>query len=605
MTVRLIRCRICSRNARKPSNPLGRSFVLFSFSAISFVSFVSSFFVDCLLLSAGGKGFDDGINFSVTIWSPLIPNLPRAYRTRGVAEAHTDMTSRMPISSESSICCSLAPASSSLAMAKDTANERSDPIEERASEGNAIALANLHAPSSQSVQYHHLYQQEVAVAAREEALLGRDGQVGPLRIRRFIFSKSGPYSKPPQIQKCREGVRDRRKASSSSSSSSSCSSSSPSPPSSLDNDDLMHSRNAVCFAATFGSTLKTVLDFAGLSAEKTAIVAKALDDIAFFLDPATVDVSQIGGSDREHLVNGLGSHSVSSKQAKTLEECDAGDVKTRRSYLFRSGRRNVTFGATAAILVAHYVLAVTGYEPHEVVENLSRSISVTRQLLQNWDSSSIKPHSMYQEALGAEIRALERARASAQAAEKVAKQHGMDRLTSLHLQLSYMRSAAWPARAVCEAGETHAQNLKRLSNGELITQPQLFLPSEPPCTDPMRDLRAASSYGGSTYSGSSSSSSYQTSYRSSQSLFSSSSSSSNYASLFSHKRSGSTCGDADSEVGDRLGELMGEEEGEEGEEGEAGEGNRKRDASYNSSRTSSVSADVSAPRLRLASHLFL
>jgi hypothetical protein len=240
---------------------------------------------------------------------------------------------------------------------------------------------------------------------------------------------------------------------------------------------------SICFASSFGATLKTVLDFSGISTEKKDQVAEALDDLAEFMTPANASASGIQGDDRAHLLNGLGTRTVSKKQSKLLYECGQGgqgagnesEKKKRQrhrpnSFLYRTGQANVALGATAAVIVAHYVLAVNGSRPSEVVENLERSIVATKTLLQNWRMNfcGIESSKMHMAALGAEIRALERAKAAAESARKLAATQKLDRLSGLHLQLIHMRKAAWPDGGMCKEGETHTENLIRLRNGQSI-----------------------------------------------------------------------------------------------------------------------------------------
>jgi hypothetical protein len=220
------------------------------------------------------------------------------------------------------------------------------------------------------------------------------------------------------------------------------------------------------------------LDFTGISFERKREVASALDDMAAYLSPVSQNVDQVCGSDRDHLINGLATRRVGRRQSKRLAECQF-DRRMKRSWLYKTGQSHVTLGATAAILVAHYVLAVTGTEPEAAIDNLTRSITVTRNLLDQWNIRSFSIDNMYAEALGAEIRALERARASAIAAQRVASSTGLDRLTALHLQLCYMREAAWPPNAICEDGIAHSINLERLRNGESIESNNGTIPIAP------------------------------------------------------------------------------------------------------------------------------
>ena len=393
-------------------------------------------------------------------------SLDRTTTAFGSAERHTEVRNTIPISSESSICSSRAAASSSFAMAKDTAKDRSDPIDDRASV--AAAPFGIAIPFDADVAEHRLTKNEVQTASLDCFTVSRNGQIGPLRLRRFVFSSSGPCEVSKKRDRCYEGLRVRKRFRKNSASTKRKTSQE------RDGSSLMksrHGRSAICFATTFGATLKTVLDFAGISIERKKLVAEVLDDMAAFFNPVSESVAQVTGTDKGHLVNGLATRTVGRRQSKLLFECQV-DKKLRNTWLFKTGQANVTLGATAAILVAHYVLAVTGSQPKEVIDNLTRSINLTRNLLDLWNTSAFKDP-LYMDALGAEIRALERAKASAIAAEEVASAQKLDRLTALHLQLRYMRAAAWPAKAVCESGQSHLDNLDRLRSGASIKQDEV------------------------------------------------------------------------------------------------------------------------------------
>ena len=389
------------------------------------------------------------------------PSRDSTINALGSAERQMLVNSTIPMSSESSSCSSLAAASSSFAIANETANERSEPIEDRASV--AAAPFGIDIPSNLYTDEYQVSRDEVRRSSIESFTISRNGQIGPLRIRRFMFSTDGPYARRKKMEMCKEGVRIRKRPVKPRKNSVLVDPSKGSDKSGAE----ASGRHSICFATTFGATLKTVLDFAGISCEKKSQVAAALDDMAEFLNPVSKNMEHMSGADRDHLVNGLATRSVCRKQTKVLSECQI-DRRLRGTWLYKSGQANVTLGATAAIIVAHYVLAVTGSQPNEVIDNLTRSITVTRNILDQWDTSCFAKSSMYSEALGAELRALERARASAAAAERVASSQKLDRLSALHLQLSYMRSAAWPAQALCAPGSSHELNVKRLQRGEQI-----------------------------------------------------------------------------------------------------------------------------------------
>lgn len=405
----------------------------------------------------------------------------------GNAERQTLVTSTMPMSSASSICSSFAADSSSFAMANETANDRSDPMDDSASlaadDGDGDSEEEDEEEEEEEeeeedmvehseVSVHNLQPHELAQASTEGFFVRRNGQIGPLRVRRFLFSSKGKYQQLPRFKRCREGMRKRVRPSSSGKRSYR-------PARTYDgsSEPVVDPRHTICFATTFGATLRTLLEFAGVDPARGDQVTAAMDDIADFFSSVKSNVEQVTGGDREHLINGLATQRVSKRQCATLPECVI-DQRLRRSWLYKSGQSNVAFGATAAILVAHYVLAVTGSQPEEVIQNLTRSINVTRELLREWSTSSFNNVKMYTQALGAEIRALERARAAATAASEVAATQKLDRLSALHLQLSYMKAAAWPAKAVCQAGASHDANLEKLRAGASIEQqkPPTFLP---------------------------------------------------------------------------------------------------------------------------------
>lgn len=404
--------------------------------------------------------------FGASVESPRInleTSLDKTTTAFGSADRHTEVRNTIPISSESSICSSRAAASSSFAIAKDTAKDRSDPIDDRASV--AAAPFGIAIPFDGDVAEHKLTKNEVQNASLDCFTVSRNGQIGPLRLRRFVFSSSGPCEVSKKRDRCYEGLRVRKRFRKNSVSTRRKANQERGEPALMKS---RHGRSAICFATTFGATLKTVLDFAGISIERKRLVAEVLDDMAEFFTPVSESIAQVSGTDRGHLVNGLATRTVGRRQSKFLSECQV-DKKLRNTWLFKSGQANVTLGATAAILVAHYVLAVTGSQPKEVIDNLTRSINLTRNLLDLWNTSAFKDP-LYADALGAEIRALERAKASAIAAEEVASAQKLDRLTALHLQLRYMRAAAWPANAICESGQSHLNNLDSLRLGESIKQ---------------------------------------------------------------------------------------------------------------------------------------
>lgn len=261
---------------------------------------------------------------------------------------------------------------------------------------------------------HPVTHDEFKRVAAESYSLTREGQKGPLRLRRLLFSRGRSAAREPSSK----GVAKRRTGQSSG-----------------------RSRYTLCFASIFGATLKTILDFSGVATDHKQETVAALHEMLQFLEPVSETVGTVDPGDQRHLVNGLATHKVALAQQKLMPECN--DPRDKNTWLHRSGLKHVTMGVTAAVLVAHYVMAATGCNAKAVTECLDACITNATTLLREWDLSRASSMSMHRAALQAERRALARASAAAKAAAVVASVTGLDRLSSLHLQLSYMRSAAW------------------------------------------------------------------------------------------------------------------------------------------------------------------
>lgn len=214
------------------------------------------------------------------------------------------------------------------------------------------------------------------------------------------------------------------------------------------NDERASARRhcSVCEATLFGSTLKSVLTFAGIDTSKKRETILALREVLQFLDPISATISSITGNDQPHLVKGLAIHKVSSEQRKLLPECSRVDKHT---WFCRTDLKNVILGVAASVLVAHLLMAIIGVDATVVATNLTTCVDVVCNLLREWNGRQFTHSSMDNQAIGAEIRALERARAARVIALKVATDTGLDALSSLHVQLSYMRNAAWPSDTDC------------------------------------------------------------------------------------------------------------------------------------------------------------
>lgn len=217
--------------------------------------------------------------------------------------------------------------------------------------------------------------------------------------------------------------------------------------------------------AIFGSTLKSVLEFSGVAPSKGATV-RALRHLVHFFAPPRDALASIRGDDAEHLLNGMGAHRVASMQRHMLAEC--AEHAGSRSYIGRNGYKDVAFGATAALLVAHYIMSVTGADAQGVAEGLRRCADDVDHQLRHWPISDSAQHAEWHAAaLAAEERALSRARAAAVTAATFAEANQLSRADALRMQFEWMRAAAWPAGERCDVG-AQAGAIARLIRGERV-----------------------------------------------------------------------------------------------------------------------------------------
>jgi len=240
------------------------------------------------------------------------------------------------------------------------------------------------------------------------------------------------------------------------------------------------SRLASSVGTIFGSTLKSVLEYSGVSPSKGQSL-EALRHLVRFLTPAASAVASVSSSDRLHLANGLGVHRVAGKQARMLPE--SREAQISRSFLGRNGLRDIAFGATAAVLTAHYIMSVLGTDATTVADNLQRSAKAVDDLLGQWApaAGTVGAGDWHLPALRAEARAIRRARAAAVAAASVAAAQKLPTAAALHLQFEWMRAAAWPRGTACDA-ESHGFLCGQLASGARVGDPHaepLPLPALP------------------------------------------------------------------------------------------------------------------------------
>ena len=215
----------------------------------------------------------------------------------------------------------------------------------------------------------------------------------------------------------------------------------------------------------FGSTLKSVLQYAGVPLEKRQ-TRRALRQIARFLDPVAAAVCRIEG-DREPLACGLLALHVVPAQCRALAE--SREPAGGRSYIGRAGVKDVAVGVTVAVLAAHYVAAHSGANVETIATALDNAVSNARWHLQNWRHLSGSGEHMHVSAaaLRAEVRALDRARAGAHAAVRQAQLAGLDQVAALRLQLETMRQAVFPPGVRCDAN-SHAALCDAIAKGSPV-----------------------------------------------------------------------------------------------------------------------------------------
>jgi hypothetical protein len=226
------------------------------------------------------------------------------------------------------------------------------------------------------------------------------------------------------------------------------------------------SRLASSIGTIFGSTLKSVLEYSGVSPSKGESL-QALRHLVRFLTPAATAVASVTGTDRLHLANGLGVHRVSSKQTRMMPE--SVEAQLHRSFLGRNGLRDIAFGATAAVLTAHYIMSALGHDAAMVAENLQKSARQVDELLGAWPvaNGTVAAGDWHVHALRTEARAIRRARAAACAAAEVAEAQHLPTPAALHLQFEWMRAAAWPRGTSCDA-ESHAYLCGQIASGQRV-----------------------------------------------------------------------------------------------------------------------------------------
>lgn len=191
----------------------------------------------------------------------------------------------------------------------------------------------------------------------------------------------------------------------------------------------------------FGIALKSVLSAARVSPSKKGSL-EAIRHLVEFLDPVGQAMDGVAPPDKEHLVNGLASHRIDRRQRAVLH--DSRERKTERTFLGRTGLKDVAFGATAAVVCAHVLLSRCCTDPDRLIECLGFCLKRLHHLLKGWfvDCGSYTVE-LNHRSLRAEERAAARGLSAVADASRDALQRGLRPMDALQLHLFAVRSAVW------------------------------------------------------------------------------------------------------------------------------------------------------------------
>ena len=370
---------------------------------------------------------------------------------RGSAAKMTPSASTTATSSSCEMPDSLAPSSSSRAIANEMVNARSLPRPARALEASLIAV---------ETKAHYL---RARVADRKEisAALAEGG-----RIHAPLAWQGGASLLLRRLLVAPRGVAAARAASAGGA-----------PP----------PRNA-CAGAIFGCTLGNLAHF--VNAHRGAVALRgALRTLHATLGPVAAAVPTITGNDAAHLGRALACHCVLRSQARRMPELRAARLDTRRAH------PGVALGAAAALLVAYTLLGAddADLERHGALNDaglggeLLRAVDAAVVALSTWRLPGDAPADV-RRARDAERRALDRAgcalrymhHRAAVAAGDAAPLEGAAPAgppdpapVAYRRQLHAYRAAVWPAGAHI-ASDTNGALLERIVTGRLFDAPDAW-----------------------------------------------------------------------------------------------------------------------------------
>ncbi len=351
---------------------------------------------------------------------------------RGSAAKTTPSASTTATSSSCEIPLSLAPSSSSRAIAKEMVKARSDPSPARALDASLMAVDHR----SAYLRARVVERREISVALAEGAPIApvRAWQgAQPLVLRLLYVAPRGA------AVHC-----------------------------------ALPARNA-CAGAIFGCSLANLVHFAG--GRKHALRA-ALRALHGALEPAAAAVPTLTGTDAVYLARGFACHCIVRAQTRRMPEVRAARLDTRRAH------PGVALGAAAALLVAFSVLAA---DPADLEADgplderglgaaLVAALDTAAVAVATWRLPG-DAHPDVRRARDAERRALDRARCAVRYAQHAAARdgagHARDAAGAFCRQLHALRAAVWPAGAHI-AMDTSGALLERIASGVLFEAPALW-----------------------------------------------------------------------------------------------------------------------------------
>ena len=209
----------------------------------------------------------------------------------------------------------------------------------------------------------------------------------------------------------------------------------------------------------FGCTMGNLMTYARGHKHSLKVARNRMELV---LEPVCEAMTYITGDDQPYLVRGLGYHRVVGNLASRLPELrQCFEISDRGSK--RRAHTAVAYGAVMSLLIVFAILSAAPLDEELLEPVLEPACVDMHSALRNWHS---RGHMDYG-AIGAEVRAAQRALHAVRLARRRAQTAGLGSGESLRMQLSFYRRAAWPAGQRVGIDEQEAL-LKRLESGELV-----------------------------------------------------------------------------------------------------------------------------------------